>query len=264
MQRRLSDTMVSLGLQSECAVDWANFFREVCEKSNAIAHTRQLGNGEGRGPAGELPLVVIQLDECLMRGRRLYNRGRMLLGENNPTREDRDEWDSLNAEPGSNMDMHRNYGRRITGPWVFGLLECTRQEDLSYISGEIRLFVVERRDAQTLIPIIRQHVSTGSMIWSDEWRAYARIGSDDDGLQHESVNHSENFIAPNNVHTQNIEGQWHIIKNRLIKGMRGTSSSLLNSHLHEYMWRSRNQIEDGWEKYIAFLDEIANQNIISW
>ncbi|KII74609.1 hypothetical protein RF11_00686 [Thelohanellus kitauei] len=41
--------------------------QSVCTTSNIMAHGLRLGNGQARGPNGELPDVVIQIDECLLR-----------------------------------------------------------------------------------------------------------------------------------------------------------------------------------------------------
>ncbi|KAF0991348.1 hypothetical protein HZS_7797 [Henneguya salminicola] len=45
-----------------------------------MVHHTLLGDSHGRGPSGETPSIVIQIDESLLRGRRMYNRGRMLQG----------------------------------------------------------------------------------------------------------------------------------------------------------------------------------------
>lgn len=256
LQRPICQLIETLDLDNHTIIDWYNFNREICEDSNAEAFLVQLGNGRGRGPNGETPDVVIQIDESLLRGRRLYHRGRNLLGDNYPTLEDRQEWQTLNEEDGAELNPNRNYGRRIEGPWIFGMAECYKQIDGSYITGQVRLFHVERRDAQTLLPIIRENVSRGSMIWSDEWRSYSRIGSEEDGLLHESVNHSQNFVSINGVHTQNIERQWEILKKKILRNMKGTSTALLPTHLHEYMWRSRHN-EPIWEKFNSFLGEAS-------
>lgn len=263
IQRPVRESVETLGLDGRTIVDWYNYNRVVCENSNRAAHVRRLGNGRGRGPNNELPEIVVQIDECLLRGKRMYNRGRMLLGDNSPSAEDIEEWTELNAEIGANMDRTRNYGRRITGPWIFGLIECTKQADNSYKSGEVRLYKVERRTAEILLPIIRQNVERGSMVWSDEWRSYSRIGRENDGLLHETVNHSQNFITLDGTHTQNIERNWGILKKKIVKDMHGTSPALLESHLAEFMWRSR-QPSGIWEKFISFITEASLQNPITW
>ena len=52
---------------------------------------------------------------------------------------------------------------------------------------------VDRRDAATLLPIIRQHIVPGTTIISDLWAAYNTLGTL--GYQHLTVNHTYNLIA---------------------------------------------------------------------
>ena len=68
-------------------------------------------------------------------------------------------------------------------------------------------------------------VQPGTIIHSDQWRAYNSIQSELN-LQHGSVNHSVNFIDPDTgVHTQTIESYWAKAKYRF-KEMKGVSSHL--------------------------------------
>ena len=53
-----------------------------------------------------------------------------------------------------------------------------------------------RADAATLLPIILKHVLPGTEIHTDEWRYYARLQRR--GFQHHTVNHSVNFVDPDN------------------------------------------------------------------
>ena len=52
----------------------------------------------------------------------------------------------------------------------------------------------------------------GSIIISDKWKAYNKLSSL--GYTHKTVNHSENFVDPEDpsVHTQNIERLWRDMK----------------------------------------------------
>ncbi|CAG0905810.1 unnamed protein product, partial [Darwinula stevensoni] len=40
---------------------------------------------------------------------------------------------------------------------------------------EVRCFVVEKRDRETLFPIISRNVAPGTQIWTDGWAAYAAL-----------------------------------------------------------------------------------------
>ncbi|KAG0441791.1 hypothetical protein DMUE_0790, partial [Dictyocoela muelleri] len=86
-----------------------------------------------------------------------------------------------------------------------------------------------------LLPIINQICRPGSIIWSDEWRGYSNLLAQ--GYNHETVNHSYNFINPQNgVNTQTIESLWNKLKSRLKKLM-GSSGNDVEEYLKEWMWK---------------------------
>ena len=99
--------------------------------------------------------------------------------------------------------------------------------------------VVPDRTAQTLLPIIRNHVHQGTEIWSDQWRAYSQVSTISGVSSHQTVNHSLHFKDPQTgVHTNNIESYWNRVKIKF-KNMKGVSKTTLASHLDEFMWRER-------------------------
>ena len=122
------------------------------------------------------------------------------------------------------MKYHR--GRAIEGKWVFGGI-C-RQTKACF------LVPVERRDKDTLLPIIRSHILPGTRVMSDLWRAYNCLN--DEGSDHLTVNHSLNFVDPDTgAHTQGIENTWWGVKRGLPRT--GTSKELFDGYLQDYMWR---------------------------
>ena len=77
-------------------------------------------------------------------------------------------------------------GRTPSQPaWVFGMVEAGT--NIGYME------IVERRNAETLLPIIEKIALPGTTIHSDQWKAYSRI-SDDLGQAYETVNHSIWFV----------------------------------------------------------------------
>ena len=133
-----------------------------------------------------------------------------------------------------------NRGRLRDGKWVLGGIE--RGTD------NIFLEVVARRDTNTLLSVIQRNVLPGTDIYTDEWAAYSSLSAN--GYQHGTVNHSYNFINPaTGVHTQNIESMWKHAKSKLKRG-NGTSSSLFDSYLIEFIWRRK------YDKGMAFANLI--------
>ncbi|XP_071152157.1 uncharacterized protein [Mytilus edulis] len=144
------------------------------------------------------PGVVVQIDESLFNHKSKYNRGRR------PKKE----------------------------LWVFGLADTSFKPAITYME------LVEKRDAATLLPIIEKAVKPGTIIYSDQWKAYCNIQRDLQ-LEHATVNHSVNFVDPETgVHTQAIESYWAKAKYKF-KVMKGVSSDLLPNYLDERMWRDR-------------------------
>ncbi|CAF4500135.1 unnamed protein product, partial [Didymodactylos carnosus] len=150
----------TVGCSGSTVVDWSNFLREVC--------TEKLNMAPQMGGIGE----VVQIDESLFRGKRKYNRGRLLLGNQNNNGNNNATnglvpyaSSSENSDGIQQQTNNRNYGRRMDGPWIFGIAQPT--ED----GHEVRFFHVQRRDRQTLVPIIWKHVVPGTTVWSDEWAA---------------------------------------------------------------------------------------------
>ncbi len=127
--------------------------------------------------------------------------------------------------------LHRGRGPR-TAMWVFGLVDASAKPCIGYME------IVDKRNADTLLPIIQKIVKTGSVIHSDEWKTYKRI-QQDLGFNHRTVNHSLHFVDRNTqVLTQTIESYWNRQKS-CIKAMHGCKRSHLNSYLDEFMWHER-------------------------
>jgi hypothetical protein len=161
------------------------------------------------------PGIVIQVDECLLRGSRKNNKGRFRLGdlpsENLNVDDDSENIDPLAYEV-------RNYGRRLDGPWVFRVFGlCDNNEG--------RYFAIQKRVKVTLHNIIQREVIAGSTIHSDGWSGYN--GLSDLWYSHNIVNHSENFVDPiSKAHTQRIESLWRPLRLKIIKNMCGTTPEL--------------------------------------
>ena len=153
--------------------------------------------------------------------------------ENVANENDDNENDDNDGEnnDGENDDGENN--RPVKNKWIFGL--CEKMDDDNV---EVRVFSVAKRDADTLLPIIQKHVNVGTEIHSDEWPAYNKLASL--GYVHRTVNHSENFINPQNgANTQRIEAMWGHLKTQFMRNHKKTNTALFESHLAEMWWRSK-------------------------
>jgi len=163
------------------------------------------------------------------------------------------------------IHFFRYFNRLVKGNWVFGLFDRE--------SGNVYLERVDKRNSETLIPIIKKIVKKRSIINTDEWRAYRSLQKifvrSPDGnrrcnrFTHMTVNHSRNFVnRQTGAHTQNIERTWLEVR-RKFKRMQGTSKALFDSYLAEYMWR-RNVvgIYSNARVFSAIFEEIKKQHTL--
>jgi len=117
--------------------------------------------------------------------------------------------------------------------WVFGMCDTSHTPALGVMK------IVADRSATTLLPLIQQHVRSGTVVHSDEWAAYNRVQQLPSVGQHRVVNHSLHFVDPaSGVHTQHAESYWNRVKTKF-KRMKGVHESMLPSYLDEFMWRER-------------------------
>jgi len=94
--------------------------------------------------------------------------------------------------------------------------------------GKVRTFVVSDRKANTLQPIMRENVETNSRIISDALPSYVELR---DQYQHDSCKHTYgDYRTYGDVHTNNIEGYWSILK----RGIVGTFHFVSPQHLQRY------------------------------
>lgn len=162
------------------------------------------------------PGIVIEIDESKI-GKRKYNRGRM-----------------------------------VEGHWILGLIERLGNGQ----RGKFRLAILpdNRRDEETLLPIIIEHCQRGSEIHTDGWATYNLL--EQNGFVHSNVIHERNFVDPETgAHTQTIESNWRALKHRI---RRGGCTVSLDMHMCEYLFRHEmlrrgRDIFDGLIEAIAFV-----------
>lgn len=102
-------------------------------------------------------------------------------------------------------------------------------------SGQILVRVEPRKlDIQFIFGLIRQHVTPEARIFTDGFKMYR--GLSQEGYRHEFVDHDSGELVRGEVHTNNIEGFWGILKRKLgcIGGMR---QERLHLFVGEIVWR---------------------------
>jgi transposase-like protein len=122
--------------------------------------------------------------------------------------------------------------------------------------GRLRPIHVERErltlPGLKIKDLVKQHVSKDARVFTDESAVYRRIGEHFEG-GHEVVNHSRRqYVRPEDIHTNTIEGFFALLK----RGLHGTFHSVSAKHLHRYLdefaWRySLRNVDDGERTMLA-------------
>ncbi|MEK7873766.1 MAG: IS1595 family transposase, partial [Chloroflexota bacterium] len=86
-------------------------------------------------------------------------------------------------------------GRGTTKQAVFGIL-CR--------GGQVWAEVVPNVEARTLLPLLHQHVRTGSVVCSDTFTSYTGVAAK--GYVHRLVDHSQTFSDRRGSHINGLEG----------------------------------------------------------
>jgi transposase-like protein len=138
-------------------------------------------------------------------------------------------------------------GHLVEGVWIVGGVERTDAR---------RCFAVpvEDRSIPTLLSIILNNVAEGSIIYTDMWKGYSTVEFEANGFQHDTVNHSENFVDPvTGVHTNTIEGTWNGIKMKVPP--RHRSMAFVKNDLLSFVWR-RVFADALWDRFLYALKNV--------
>ncbi len=154
----------------------------------------------------------VEVDETFLVGRRMRNSERRERME---------------------MGIHPKNSHRKNTNIVYGAVE--RQ-------GRIRATVIPDSRANTLLGQTVECVLPGSMIFTDEWQPYTRLGKV--GYTHRRIRHKARLYVDGNVHTQTIDGFFGHFKS----GLRGThhnvSAKWLPGYLNEWVWKWNHRDND--------------------
>lgn len=118
---------------------------------------------------------------------------------------------------------------------VFGMRERNSEKNET---GELRIRTVSNVDSKTLHPIIIDNIKIGTLLMSDEWKAYNNL---QDKYERGMVNHSKRQYVDGEFHTNSIEGAWAHLR-KLINGIyHRPSPKHLQKYLDEFEFRYNNR-----------------------
>ena len=105
---------------------------------------------------------------------------------------------------------------------------CTVLLTLASCQGQNKKASVKDTKAKTIVPIMVAKVEAGATVYTDEYKAYSTLKRT---FNHDFVRHSANEYVSGNVHTNNIENFWSLLK----RGLDGIYHHVSDKHLARYV-----------------------------
>lgn len=143
-------------------------------------------------------------------------------------------------------------GRGTQKQCIFGILGREQQQ--------VRLWCVPNAKRCTLLPIIEDHVTRGSAIYTDGLKAYRILPKR--GYHHEWVDHDAGEYVRGDVHTQTLDGYFGLLKNALA-AIGGIRKERLALYLGDRTWRYnfRNlTLKEKVERLLSLLKRFGGRN----
>ena len=108
--------------------------------------------------------------------------------------------------------------------------------------GQAVVKVVPDVKAETLLPMIQEHVPPGATVYTDELKSYRRLSSL--GYAHKTIQHQAKEYVVGRTHTNNIEGMWSNVKRGIDGVNHAVSPRYLQSYLDAYVFRFNHRSDE--------------------
>lgn len=137
---------------------------------------------------------------------------------------------------------------------VFGIV----QRGNGKTHGKVYAKIVAGTRESDLLPHASLKVLPGSVVYTDEWRSYNRLG--DAGFQHSRVAHGAKVYVDGDVHTNTLDGFWSHLKGGISGVYHGVSTKHLQSYLDEFVFRYNNREACGRGMFEAFMERVERES----
>jgi transposase-like protein len=124
--------------------------------------------------------------------------------------------------------------------------------------GEIRASVVETRRKKPLQTMVRDHVETGSNVYTDALKSYDGLEGD---FEHQVIDHAVAYVD-GQIHTNGCENFWSLLK----RALKGTYVSVEPFHLFRYVdeqafrYNNRREMDDA-DRFNAVMSQIVGRRL---
>ena len=156
------------------------------------------------------------------------------------------------------------YGGRREGERGRGSKNKTAIFGLAERDGDIKAIPVENVKTRTLVPLIREHVTVGSKILTDEFLSYNRLTSE--GYEHHKVIHRDGeFVRRENglsIGTNHLENFWSHFKRGVDAIYIHVSRKHLGKYCDEYVFRFNTRELTNTERFNLWFGLCSEKRLI--
>ncbi len=183
---------------------------------------------------------------------RMYKQIRILMAENSVAPLDGEVEIDETYIGGKGMNRRfKPHFNEIPKEVVIGMLQRGGKTYLKHIKGTGKWYLIEQ---------IKAHVDPVARLITDELAAYRNLPKHGYML-HDVVNHSETYVV-GDIHTNNIENVWSIIKRGIYGVYRNVSKKYLQAYIDEYAFRFNYRKQDE-NMFYTLLRQVVNVRMVS-
>ena len=125
--------------------------------------------------------------------------------------------------------------------------------------GRITVMVTDNVSQKALTPFATSNISATATVYTDEWSGYGKLSLN--GFTHRTINHKTGLYVDGDIHTQNIEAFWSLLK----RSIKGTYVSVepfhLSRYLDEYSFRFNNRKGKDGDRFVTALTSVAGKRV---
>ena len=130
---------------------------------------------------------------------------------------------------------------------VFGMVER---------DGNVTALKVDDTKSATLMDIIKQNISAGTIVYTDEASIYCNLNVM--GYDRQIVNHSQKEFVSGRKHTNTIEGFWGQFKRMIYGTYHSVSRHYMQRYVDEAVFRHNNRKKKGGERFATLMNNALN------
>lgn len=120
--------------------------------------------------------------------------------------------------------------------------------------GRVKAVPLPNVKSKTILPIIRDSIKKGTIIYSDELKVYDGIRYM--GYKHKRILHSSGTYVVGDIYTNTIEGFWSLVKRGISGVYHSVSTKYLQHYINEYAFRY-NRRNDETPMFHSFLRRVG-------